>query len=87
MPESHPAACRRSAERCQRRAEAAIDAVSKVTWLKFAQEWLKLADEAEQSTAAEGVHVGKGGSNGSEAKQFRVRWRESLAALLRARVS
>ena len=29
MPESHPAACRRSAQRCRRRAEAAQDAASK----------------------------------------------------------
>jgi hypothetical protein len=47
MPESHPAACRRSAERRRRRAEAATDALSKLTWLKFAEEWTKLADEAE----------------------------------------
>jgi hypothetical protein len=34
---------------CRRRADAAKDAVSKVTWLKFAEEWLKLADEVELS--------------------------------------
>jgi hypothetical protein len=82
MPESHPAACRRSAERCRQRAGAAKDALSKATWLKFAEEWSKLADEAEQSTGADGVHVGQGGSKGSEAAQFRVRWRESLALQL-----
>jgi hypothetical protein len=49
MPENHPAACRQSAEMCRRRADAAKDAVSKVTWLKFAEEWLKLADEVELS--------------------------------------
>jgi hypothetical protein len=47
--ENHPAACRRSAERCRLRAEAAKDEIGKVTWLKFAEEWLKLADEAELS--------------------------------------
>jgi uncharacterized alpha-E superfamily protein len=87
MPESHPAACRRSAERCRQRAEAAKDAISKATWLKFAEEWSKLADEAEQSTGADGVHVGQGGSKSSDAEQFRVRWLTGLSALLRARVS
>jgi len=87
MPESHPAACRRSAERCRQRAEAAKDAVSKATWLKFAEEWSKLADEAEQSTRSDDAHVWRGGSNSSEAEQFRVRWRVGLSALVRARVS
>jgi hypothetical protein len=38
---------RLSAEQCRRRADAAVDEVSKVAWLKFAEEWMKLADEAE----------------------------------------
>jgi hypothetical protein len=38
MSENHRAACRRSAERCRRRAEAAEDEISKVAWLTFA-EW------------------------------------------------
>ncbi len=83
MPESHPAACRRSAERCRRRAEAAQDEASKARWLKFAEEWSKLAAEAERPAGADGVRV----SNASHAKEFRVRWRASLTALLRARVS
>ena len=49
MPENYPAACRRSAERCRRRAEAAKDEIGKAAWHTFAEEWLKLADEAEQS--------------------------------------
>jgi hypothetical protein len=40
---------RLSAEQCRRRADVAVDEVSKATWLKFAEEWVKLADEAEQS--------------------------------------
>jgi hypothetical protein len=83
MPESHPAACRRSAERCRRRAEAAQDEASKVRWLRFAEEWSKLAEEAERPAGADSVRV----SNSSDANQFHVRWRASLAALLRARVS
>jgi len=57
MPENSPAArhlsedrCQRAAVRCRRRAEAAKDETGKATWLTFAEEWLKLADEAEQST-------------------------------------
>jgi len=41
--------CQRAAVRCRRRAEAAKDEIGKATWLTFAKEWLKLADEAEQS--------------------------------------
>jgi hypothetical protein len=40
---------RLSAERCRRRADAAVNEVSKATWLRFAEEWVKLADETEQS--------------------------------------
>jgi hypothetical protein len=83
MPENHPAACRRSSERCRRRAEAAQDEASKVAWLKFADEWSKLAEEAERPSGDDGVRV----SNPSDANQFRVRWQARLAALLRARVS
>ena len=32
------------------RADAAVDEASKATWLRFAEEWTKLADEAEIST-------------------------------------
>ena len=42
--------CQRAVVRCRRRAEAAKDETGKATWLTFAEEWLKLADEAEQST-------------------------------------
>jgi uncharacterized alpha-E superfamily protein len=49
LTENHHGGLRQSAERCRRRADAAKDAISKVTWLKFAEEWLKLADEAELS--------------------------------------
>jgi hypothetical protein len=45
-----PAHYRRSAEECRRRADAAADEVSKTTWRVFAEEWMKLADEAELST-------------------------------------
>jgi hypothetical protein len=44
-----PAQYRRSAEQCRRRADAAVDEVRKTTWLTFAEEWIKLADEAEQA--------------------------------------
>jgi hypothetical protein len=47
--ENLPARYRLSAERCRRWADAAVDAVSKASWLKFAEEWTKLADEAELS--------------------------------------
>jgi hypothetical protein len=47
--ENFPARCRLSAEQCRRRADAAVDEVSKVTWRVFAEEWVKLADEAEQA--------------------------------------
>ena len=35
---------------CRRRADAAVDEVSKIAWRAFAEEWVKLADEAELST-------------------------------------
>jgi hypothetical protein len=41
---------RLSAEQCRRRADAAVDEVSKASWLRFAEEWMKLADEAELLT-------------------------------------
>jgi hypothetical protein len=47
--ENLPARYRLSAEQCRRRADAAVDEVSKATWLRFAEEWMKLADEAELS--------------------------------------
>jgi hypothetical protein len=47
--ENLPARYRRSAEQCRRRADAAVDEVSKASWLRFAEEWTKLADEAELS--------------------------------------
>jgi hypothetical protein len=47
--ENRPEDYRRSAEQCRRRASAAVNEVSKATWLKFAEEWVKLADEAELS--------------------------------------
>jgi hypothetical protein len=49
--EDLPARYRLSAEQCRRRADAAVDEVSKATWRLFAEEWLKLADEAEQGVA------------------------------------
>jgi hypothetical protein len=45
--ENFPARCRLSAEKCRRRADAAVDEVRKATWLTFVEEWIKLADEAE----------------------------------------
>jgi hypothetical protein len=47
--ENLPARYRLSAEQCQRRADAAVNKISKATWLRFAEEWLKLANEAELS--------------------------------------
>jgi hypothetical protein len=47
--ENLPARYRLSADQCRRRADAAVDAVSKASWLRFAEEWMKLADEAELS--------------------------------------
>jgi hypothetical protein len=47
--ENFPARCRFSAEQCRRRADAAVDEVSKATWRVFAAEWVKLADEAEHA--------------------------------------
>jgi hypothetical protein len=41
---------RLSAGQCRQRAEAAVNEISKPTWLTFAEEWAKLADEAEIST-------------------------------------
>jgi hypothetical protein len=35
----------------RRRADAAVDEVSKVTWRVLAEEWMKLADEAELSAS------------------------------------
>jgi hypothetical protein len=43
---------RLSAEQCRRRAEAAVDEVSKVMCRVFAGEWLKFAAEAEQGLPA-----------------------------------
>jgi type II secretory pathway predicted ATPase ExeA len=45
--ETFPARCRLSAEQCSRRANAAVDEVSKVAWRVFADEWAKLAEEAK----------------------------------------
>jgi hypothetical protein len=47
--ENFPAHCRLSPEQCRRRADAAVDEVSKVAWRVFAEEWMKLANEAEQA--------------------------------------
>ena len=47
--ENFPAHCRLSAEKCRRRADAAVGEVSKTTWRVFAEEWMKLADEAEHA--------------------------------------
>jgi hypothetical protein len=47
--ENLPANYRLSAEQCRRRADAAADEVGKATWLRFAEEWTKLANEAELS--------------------------------------
>ena len=64
--DNFPARYRLSAEQCRRRADAAVDEVSKTSWLRFAEEWMKLADEAEQ--------VGPGPSNaqpsGSHTRRF-----------------
>jgi hypothetical protein len=38
---------RLSAGQCRQSAEAAVNEISKATWLRFAEEWTKLADEAE----------------------------------------
>jgi hypothetical protein len=48
--ENLPTDYRLSAEQCRRRADAAVNTVSKASWLRFAEEWMKLADEAELST-------------------------------------
>jgi hypothetical protein len=58
--------CQRAAVRCRRRAEAAKDEIGKATWITFAKEWLKLADEAEQSTGVTGVAARR-----LEARHFR----------------
>jgi hypothetical protein len=64
--ENFPAHCRLSAEQCRRRADAAVDEVSKVTWRVFAEEWVKLADEAEQA----GPGAPKKTAGPSSAKSF-----------------
>jgi len=46
---NHPTDYRLSAGQCRRRADAAANEASKATWLKFAEEWTKLANEAEQA--------------------------------------
>jgi hypothetical protein len=40
---------RLSAGQCRQRASAAVNEISKASWLLFAEEWMKLADEAELS--------------------------------------
>jgi hypothetical protein len=52
--ENLPARYRLSAEQYRGRADAAVDAVSKASWLRFAEEWTKLADEAELSAFSRG---------------------------------
>jgi hypothetical protein len=47
--ENLPTDYRLSAEQCRRRADAAVNTVSKASWLRFAEEWMKLPDEAELS--------------------------------------
>jgi hypothetical protein len=49
--ENFPAHCRLSAEKCRQRVDAAVDEVRKVTWRVFAEEWMKLAEEAELSAS------------------------------------
>jgi hypothetical protein len=48
---NHPTDYRLSAGQCRRRADAAVDEVRKATWLTFADEWMKLAYEAELSAS------------------------------------
>jgi hypothetical protein len=45
--ENFPAHCRLSAEQCRRRADAAVDEVSKVTWRVFPEEWMNAGAEPE----------------------------------------
>ena len=59
--------CQRAAVRCRRRAEAAKDEIGKATWITFAKEWLKLADEAEQSTGGHGASRPGGWGHGMSA--------------------
>jgi hypothetical protein len=43
MIESEADRCRRQAEECRRLAERAVSPLDKEAWLRFADEWLKLA--------------------------------------------
>jgi hypothetical protein len=49
MPESLAAGYRQTAADCRARAQEAKDEADRRRWLKFAEEWLKLADDVERS--------------------------------------
>jgi hypothetical protein len=52
MPDDLAAGYRRNADQCREMAERDPDEIKKANWLKFAEEFLKLADAAEHSSAA-----------------------------------
>jgi hypothetical protein len=45
MPNGRIIDYRKRADECRQRAEASTDAIDKDRWLKFAEQWLKLAHE------------------------------------------
>jgi hypothetical protein len=48
MPENHPSELRQKAEACRRLADISESAERKALWLKRADEWEKLAIEADK---------------------------------------
>jgi hypothetical protein len=52
MPETLAAGYRQAASECRALAQEAKDEAVKQRWLKCAEEWLQLADEAERSAKA-----------------------------------
>jgi hypothetical protein len=53
MAESEADRCRKKAEECRRLAEKAVSALDKETWLRVADEWLKLAQLIDSRSGPE----------------------------------
>jgi len=48
MPESHEKQFREQADECHRKAQQAANSLEKETWQRLADDWLKLAEQAER---------------------------------------
>jgi hypothetical protein len=51
MPKDLAADYRERSDRCRRKAEESNDPATKAYWLKFAEQWLQLAEDADRKAA------------------------------------